>query len=235
VAGLGKQTVTVIRAGGPDDGDIVLTIPAYGRVLNTDVDDDNGRLYVATMNAGPIHAVDVSTSGGYSATIQDLRSNIVLGYELVVDQVNNRLYAADAQPTLATRTNIAGEAPVNAQAGAGAPGAQGPAGPAGPLGNLRVDLSLGQVKLVGSSASVRVPGAGTAKVVVKAGSTTIAQGSKTVTKAGTVKVTLTKTAKGKALLRKRAVKATLTATFTPKGAATVKSVRAAKVTLKKLG
>jgi hypothetical protein len=48
-------------------------------------------------------------------------------------------------------------------------------------------------------------------------------------------VTLKRTAKGAALLRKRAVTARLTATFTPKGGAAVTSVRAAKVTLKRIG
>ena len=270
IAGLGKRTVTVIkRETAPGTDHIVLTIPTYGSVVNTDVDQVSGRVFTQTMGSGipngpsPLHAIDVTEvmPGTYSATVQDLRSNVILGYEVAVDQVNHRVYAADARSLQATRTKVVGGAiqgPPGADGEDGAPGAPGvgtqgapgvgspgpagpagpggaagPAGPAGPVGNLSVDLTLGQVKVVGSSASVKAPAAGTVKVVVKSGSTTIAQGSKTATKAGTVKVTLKKTTKGKALLKKGAVKANLTATFTPKGSSSVRSVRSSKITLKR--
>jgi hypothetical protein len=261
VASLNGQIVSVIRSnpGGGDDGDIVLSIPTAGRVLNTDVDQTSHTVYASTMNAGPIQAISISESGGqYAASVQDLKSNITLGYELAIDQANRRLYAADAQPLTATRTKIVdengsaqgpqgpagadganGAAGVQGPAGAtgpgGAAGPAGPAGPTGPLGDLSVSLALGKIRVVGSSASLTVPGAGTAKATVRSGATTIATGTATAKGKGTLKIALKRTAKGTALLKKKAVAATLSVSFSPKGDKAVRALRTTKVKLAKSG
>jgi hypothetical protein len=252
VASLTGQAVNVIRIhpGSGDDGDVVLTIPTAGRAMNTDVDQTTGTVYASTNAAnpgGPIHAITVTESGGqYSAGVQDLRSNILRGYELAIDQVNHRLYAADAQPLTATRTKIVDEngsaqgpqGPAGAAGPAGAQGpagASGPAGPAGPLGNLSVSLALGKIRVVGSSASLVVPGAGTAKATVRSGATTIATGTATAKAKGTLKIMLKRTVKGTALLKRRAVTATLSVSFSPKGDKGARALRTTKVKLAKSG
>ncbi|WCB95241.1 tail fiber protein [Baekduia alba] len=253
VASLSGQVVTVIEEDADPANDApVLTIPTYGRVIATAVDEASGTAYISEMSSGTIRAAKVTESGGtYSASIVELKSGIVLGYEAVVDQVNHKLYAADAQPLTATRTKVVDEngsaqGPVGPTGAAGAngaagvngatgpTGAAGPAGaigPAGPVGNLSLELTLGSIKVVGRSASVKVPAAGVAKATVKSGATTIATGTATATKAGTLKIALKKTAKGAALLKRKAVAATLTVTFTPKGAKAAAALRSTKVRL----
>jgi YVTN family beta-propeller protein len=253
VSSLSGQIVTVIEeAVLPANDAVVLTIPTYGRVITSAVDDATGTLYISEMASGTIRAATITEDAGqYAASTVELKSGIVLGYEAVIDQVNHKLYAADAQPLTATRTKIVdengnaqgptGPAGSNGTAGAdgaagatgpaGAQGLTGPAGAAGPIGDLSIALTLGTVKVVGDTATLKVPAAGVAKAVVKSGSTTIASGTATAAKAGTLKVTLKKTAKGAALLKKKAVSATLTVSFTPKGEKAVAAVRSAKVRL----
>jgi len=253
VTSLSGQVVTVIAEdANPANDAVVLTIPTYGRVIATAVDDVTKTVYISEMSSGTIRAATVTKTGSqYSASTVELKSGIVLGYEIAIDQVNHRLFAADAQPLTATRTKIvdengnaqgpAGPAGANGANGAdgaagapgpaGAQGLTGPAGAAGPVGDLSLALTLGTVKVVGDTASVKVPAAGVAKAVVKSGTTTIASGTATAAKAGTLKIALKKTAKGAALLRRKAVAATLTVTFTPKGAKAAAASRSAKLHL----
>ncbi|MCW2993398.1 MAG: exported protein of unknown function, partial [Conexibacter sp.] len=126
VTSLSGQVVTVIAEDAdPADDAVVLTIPTYGRVIATAVDDVTKTVYISEMSSGTIRAATVTKSGAqYAASTVELKSGIVLGYEIAIDQVNHKLYAADAQPLTATRTKVVDE---NGSA-------QGPVGPAGANG-----------------------------------------------------------------------------------------------------
>jgi len=114
---------------------------------------------------------------------------------------------------------------------AGAPGAKGDSGARGPAGSSDLTLSLRSLKVVGTSVTLKAPGAGTFKLSVKSGSKTIATAGRTVTKAGTVKIALKTTKAGKAVLGKKAVRGTLSVAFTPAEKAAARSTKAKRVTL----
>ncbi len=110
---------------------------------------------------------------------------------------------------------------------AGTPGPAGAPGAPGKDGLNSLSLELSSLKLLGSKLSFTAPSAGQLKVAVKAGKRTIATGKRTTAKAGDYSLTLTKTKYGKdQLKKKKSVKGTLTATFTPGAGSTAKKTQA---------
>jgi len=213
---LRSKLVSVIDA---KTDELVLGVPTPGNALDVDVDPTTGVAYASNMVSG-------STNG-----------------QSVVSAISVTRPAAEEPP----ETGPAGPAgPAGPSGSAGLPGkdgqngAPGPAGPAGPVGasspsvastptSVQLEVTLGSVRVVGSTARVRVPSAGRLRATVRSGRRTIASGRATAQRAGTMKVALRKTKAGRRLLRKRAVNAKLTVSFSPAqaGAATTrKSVRA---------
>ncbi|MDQ8044610.1 MAG: hypothetical protein AAGC46_09065, partial [Solirubrobacteraceae bacterium] len=115
----------------------------------------------------------------------------------------------------------------------GAAGAPGPVGPAGAdgtgLGEL--SISLTSLKLVGEKVKVDAPAAGTLTATLTAGGRTIAQGSGTATKAGTISFSVKKTAYGTTKLKQKSLSGTLTVKFTPKASSALHSQSTIKAKL----
>jgi DNA-binding beta-propeller fold protein YncE len=130
-------------------------------------------------------------------------------------------------------------APAGPKGDTGAPGPVGPAGPAGPAGKpgasgtAKVSISLSSLRVIGTRVTAQAPGAGTFRATVKGGGRTIASGSATAKRKGTVRLTLKVTKAGAALLKKKAVKGTLTVRFTPKGQGAAAAQRSTAIRLPK--
>lgn len=119
---------------------------------------------------------------------------------------------------------------------AGAPGVQGAPGAKGDKGasgSSSLTLSLASLKVVGKTVTLKAPGAGSFKLTVKSGKSTVATASRKVTKAGSVKITLKTTKAGKRILGKKAVRGTLSVSFTPAASSAKASTKAKRITLAK--
>lgn len=129
--------------------------------------------------------------------------------------------------------------PVGSAGAPGAPGATGPAGAPGAKGDKgasgssSLTLSLASLKVVGKTVTLKAPGAGAFRLSVRSGRKTIASASRTVTKAGSVKITLKTTAAGRRILGKKAVRGSLSVSFTPSDKAAARSKKAKRITLAK--
>lgn len=220
-------------------GTFLERIDVAGPANTVTVDSQRHLAYSADHSANTVSVIDTTTDEVVQVVPTAARPIAV-----AIDPASGVAYASSQTSGTVTAIKVTKDADLpkgdtGAAGPAGPSGATGPAGPAGPagvgaasttLGTLSLSYSLGAIEVVGSSASIKVPGAGTTKVVVTSGKTTIATGSKSSTKAGTIKVTLKKTAAGKKLLAgKKSVSATLAATFSPKKAAAVRVTRSVKV------
>src|SRR5207253_191774 len=115
----------------------------------------------------------------------------------------------------------------------GAPGAKGSTGATGAPSSSTLSLSLTSLRVVGTKVSVRAPAAGTFRVAVKSGGRTVATGTRTAKRAGTVSLTLKTTAASRKLLRKKAISGTLTVAFTPARTKAVAAQRSVRIKLAK--
>lgn len=222
---------------------VTATVETAGPANAAAVDGERGLVYTADLGAQTVSVVDAATNQVVQVVPTPGRA-----LDVAVDPASHVAYVSmmNNAPIQAISVTKDADLPKGDPGAPGAPGAAGPAGPAGPAGasgakgakgatgpagNVTVDLTLGKVSLVGSTARVRVPKAGTVKVVVRSGRTVVAKGSKSVAKAGVAKVKLTTTAAGKKLLARKAVSAKLTVAFTPKGAKAAKASRTKTVKL----
>lgn len=209
-------------------GTVVKTIASPNRPNTVVVDAERGLAYVPFLNPRTLGVIDTKTNE--FVLFVPLAGN---GLDADIDPKTGNVFVANRGSGSTTgngqvqviKVNRPTELPKGDAGAAGAPGAAGAAGPAGAPGKDGLNslaLELTSLKLLGSKLTFTAPGAGVLNVSVKAGKRTIATGKRTATKAGEYSLTLTKTKYGKdQLKKKRTLKGTLTATFTP-GAAPAK-------------
>ncbi|MEV4420984.1 hypothetical protein AB0L40_13525 [Patulibacter sp. NPDC049589] len=202
-ADLGGKVVSVYDA---NTNEFVQGIPTAGSAIDVDVEPSTGVAYVSSQSSGAANVA--APLQAFSVT-------------------------RDADLPKGDKGDAGAAGAPGAAGPAGAPGAAGPAGVAGPAGSSAgsLSVSLSSLRVVGSKVSVKAPGAGTFKATLKKGKTTIASGSATAKKAGTIKVTLKTTKAGKKALAKKSVSGTLTVSFTPAKTKTVAAQRSVKAKL----
>lgn len=218
---LPKVTVVDVNPASASYGTVTKTLSTPARPNAVTVDAERGLAYVPFLGTRILGVIDTKTDemvltvplagNGIDADVDPKTGNVF---------VSNRGTGPNGFGQVQViKVNRPAELPKGDTGAAGAPGAPGAAGPAGAPGKDGLNslaLELSSLKLLGSKLTFNAPGAGVLNVSVKAGKRTIATGKRTATKAGKYSLTLTKTKYGKdQLKKKKTLKGTLTATFTP--------------------
>ena len=225
----GAGWITVLNADpdSPDYGKLIERIEDAGTVNAVEVDGERGLLYSANLGAREVKVYDTST-WEVLATVPTSGNALNVAIDPVTrDAWVSNFSNAGYVDVISLKAPGEGEDPTGPQ------GPAGPAGPAGPKGDKGDRGPAGP--LSGFKATKRrvitlkAPSAGRLTASLKHGGRTIASRAVTVKKKGTVRTTLKLSKRGRALLRKRSVRGTLTVRFTPKGGDAVQRVQKLRI------
>jgi DNA-binding beta-propeller fold protein YncE len=239
-----SKTISVVDAdpASPTYLKLLKTIEPAGSPNSIKVDAQRRLVYSADLGGKVVSVIDATTDEFVQAVptvgnALDVDIDPTSGVAYVSNQTSGSTTGQGVLQAITVKRDV--PAPAGPKGDPGVPGPAGPAGPAGPQGapgktpSAKITISLSSLRVIGTRVSVRAPGAGTFRATVKGGGRTLATGSVTAKKAGTVRLTLKFTKAGKALLKRRAVRGTLTVSFTPKSQKAAAGQRSTSIRLAK--
>lgn len=236
-----SKTISVVDANpaSPTYLKLLKTIEPAGTPNSIKVDPQRRLVYSADLGGKVVSVIDATTD-----TFVQGVPTVGNALDVDIDPTSGVAYVSNQTSGSTTGQGVVQAitvtrdtpAPAGPKGDPGAPGPVGPAGPAGKpgaSGTAKVSISLSSLRVIGTRVTAKAPGAGTFRATVKGGGRTIASGSATAKKKGTVRLTLKVTKAGAALLKRKAVKGTLTVQFTPKGQKAAAAQRSTAIRLAK--